>query len=556
MALLPRHQQSHLLLLAPQYRHKSFCAFSLAFPRSFETRRESWSGGGRERPLLLRAEKGRRVVAMAGKRGDVRVFEGVQELVTSLADHIAELSDAATKERGSFSVALSGGSLISTMSKLCEPPYLKAIDWSKWHVFWADERVVPLNHEDSNYKLAKDGLLSKEKRQKLDFKSRKLLFLGYSAESDAYRLYDPDTRTTTVSRDVVFDESFITSAEGATAQPIPILPPPSLPDPPASPVITPSTSHPVPPIQPPDVSPDHALSDSDSDLDVADATPEVDLAPPRREKRIPGWLYSTGQQTYEVGESSRPPQTDDEIFRTQLITAVTMFTQEMQNPRFLAFLQPPLPSQQVGSLDHVQKPVKAQAQVTHTTESMETPVHLTETMKSPIPVPNVQEQCNMQFLLLQVPIIPGQVYSINEALSADAAAEDYEFGLRQLVKTRIVDASRSSNCPRFDLILLGMGPDGHVASLFPRHPLTHEKEKWIASFKDSPKPPPERITFTFPVINAAANIAMVLTGANKADVLEKAFGEMQDSGVLPVQMVYPTEGSLVWFLDKPAASKL
>ncbi|MCO5562959.1 hypothetical protein L7F22_016595 [Adiantum nelumboides] len=134
--------------------------------------------------------------------------------------------------------------------------------------------------------------IPKEKRQKLDFKSRKLLFLGYSAESDAYRLYDPDTRTTTVSRDVVFDESFITSAEGASAQSIPILPP-SLPDPPASPVITPSTSHPVPPIQSPDVSPDHALSDSDSDLDIADATPEVDLAPPRREKRIPGWLYST-----------------------------------------------------------------------------------------------------------------------------------------------------------------------------------------------------------------------------------------------------------------------
>ncbi|MCO5596334.1 hypothetical protein L7F22_050395 [Adiantum nelumboides] len=81
--------------------------------------------------------------------------------------------------------------------------------------------------------------------------------------------------------------------KGAAAQPIPILPPPSLPDPPASAVITPSTSHLVPPIQPPDVSPDHALSDSNSDVDVADATPEVDLAPPRREKRIPGWLYST-----------------------------------------------------------------------------------------------------------------------------------------------------------------------------------------------------------------------------------------------------------------------
>ncbi|MCO5596382.1 hypothetical protein L7F22_050443 [Adiantum nelumboides] len=80
---------------------------------------------------------------------------------------------------------------------------------------------------------------------------------------------------------------------GGSSSAIPILPPPSLPDPPASLVITPSTSHPVPLIQPPDVSPDHALSDSDSDLDVADATPKVDLAPPRRKKRIPGWLYST-----------------------------------------------------------------------------------------------------------------------------------------------------------------------------------------------------------------------------------------------------------------------
>ncbi|MCO5600724.1 hypothetical protein L7F22_054839 [Adiantum nelumboides] len=87
--------------------------------------------------------------------------------------------------------------------------------------------------------------------------------------------------------------SLTNNEQGVAAQPIPILPPPSLPDPPASPVITPSTSHPVPPIQPPDISPDHALSDSDSDLDVADAYPEVDSAPPRREKRIPGWLYST-----------------------------------------------------------------------------------------------------------------------------------------------------------------------------------------------------------------------------------------------------------------------
>ncbi|MCO5557885.1 hypothetical protein L7F22_011457 [Adiantum nelumboides] len=87
---------------------------------------------------------------------------------------------------------------------------------------------------------------------------------------------------------------------------------------------------------------------------------------------------SEGQQTHEVGESSRPPQTNDDIFRTQLVTALTMFTQVMQNLRFLAFLQPPLPSQQVGSLDHIQKPIKAQAHVIHTAESMETPCSMNQ----------------------------------------------------------------------------------------------------------------------------------------------------------------------------------
>ncbi|MCO5555159.1 hypothetical protein L7F22_047508 [Adiantum nelumboides] len=80
---------------------------------------------------------------------------------------------------------------------------------------------------------------------------------------------------------------------------------------------------------------------------------------------------------------------------------------------------------------------------------------------------------------------------------------------------------------RFDLILFGMGLDGYVASLFPRHPLIHGKAKYIASIKESPKPPPERITFTF-----------------------------HDSGVFHVQIVYAAEWSLVWFLDKVAASKL
>lgn len=147
------------------------------------------------------------------------------------------------------------------------------------------------------------------------------------------------------------------------------------------------------------------------------------------------------------------------------------------------------------------------------------------------------------------------MYAINDALSAEAAADDYETCLRHLVKKKTVDISKESGFPKFDVMLLGMGPDGHVASLFPEHPLVHEKEKWVTFIKDSPKPPSDRITFTFPVINSSANIALVVAGAGKADVVHKSLGDDKNTDLLPVQMVSP-EGELVWFLDKAAASKL
>ncbi|KAL5567697.1 hypothetical protein UlMin_024272 [Ulmus minor] len=250
----------------------------------------------------------------AGKK--VEVFDSKDDLAGHLAKYTADLSEKFTKERGSFTVVLSGGSLIDYLRKLVEPPYIDSVNWSQWHVFWVDERVVPKDHEDSNYKLAYDGFLSK------------------------------------------------------------------------------------------------------------------------------------------------------------------------------------------------------------------------------------------------VPILPGHVYAINDALSAEGAAEDYETCLRHLVKSNVVALSEASGFPKFDLMLLGMGPDGHVASLFPGHPLVNEKEKWVTSIKDSPKPPPERITYTFPVINSSAYIALVVTGAGKAGAVQKALGTgSENSDTLPVELVSP-EGELTWFLDKNAASKL
>ncbi|KAJ4900481.1 hypothetical protein Rs2_14432 [Raphanus sativus] len=240
----------------------------------------------------------------------VEIYDTEENLAIDLAKYTADLSDKFCKERGAFTVVVSGGSLIKSLRKLVEE--VESIDWSRWHFFWVDERVVPKHHEDSNYKLAYDNFLSK------------------------------------------------------------------------------------------------------------------------------------------------------------------------------------------------------------------------------------------------VPIPPGNVYAINDSLSAEAAADDYETCLKHLVNTNVLRVSESTGFPKFDLVLLGMGPDGHVASLFPGHGLCDEKKKWVASITDSPKPPSERITFTFPVINSSAHVALVVCGSGKAEPVQMALNK---TGSVPAGSV-SAEEELVWFLDKPASSKL
>ncbi|KAK7293526.1 hypothetical protein RJT34_16394 [Clitoria ternatea] len=246
----------------------------------------------------------------------VEVFSK-EHLAVSLAYDVAQLSNKFIRERGVFTVVLSGGSLIKYLRKLVEPPYVDSIEWSKWHVFLVDERVVPKDHLESNYKLAYDGFLSK------------------------------------------------------------------------------------------------------------------------------------------------------------------------------------------------------------------------------VAIPNVN------------------IHGIDDALPADGAADVYETSMRRLVKSNIIATSKNG-LPKFDLTLLGVGPDGHVASLFPGHPILKENQKWVTFIKDSPKPPSDRITFTLPVINASSNIAMVVTGEGKANAVHSALENDHNHhniAKLPVELISP-EGDLKWYLDKGAASKL
>jgi 6-phosphogluconolactonase len=108
--------------------------------------------------------------------------------------------------------------------------------------------------------------------------------------------------------------------------------------------------------------------------------------------------------------------------------------------------------------------------------------------------------------------------------------------------------------PRLDVALLGMGPDGHVGSLFPGHSLLREGRRWVAAILDSPKPPPRRLTLTVPVLHAADLLIVAAMGEAKAEVVRQAIED--STSVLPVALALRGARRALILLDRPAASHL
>jgi 6-phosphogluconolactonase len=114
--------------------------------------------------------------------------------------------------------------------------------------------------------------------------------------------------------------------------------------------------------------------------------------------------------------------------------------------------------------------------------------------------------------------------------------------------------SRLGTPPRLDLVLLGVGPDGHVCSLFPGHPLLREERRWVAPVVDSPKPPPTRLTLTLPVLAAARHVVVAMMGDAKAEIARQALEEAESA--LPVALVARRAQRVTFLLDGPAGSRL
>jgi len=151
-------------------------------------------------------------------------------------------------------------------------------------------------------------------------------------------------------------------------------------------------------------------------------------------------------------------------------------------------------------------------------------------------------------LLGKVPLPPARVFRMRgEADDPEAAAGEYARTLTE------VFATRRGELPRFDLILLGMGLDGHTGSLFPGSPALKEVFRTVAAVHAAAAAIPQRLTLTFPVLNAAADVIFLVSGAEKAKAVKTALGE---GASLPAAMVRPADGHLRWLLDAPAAALL
>jgi 6-phosphogluconolactonase len=146
----------------------------------------------------------------------------------------------------------------------------------------------------------------------------------------------------------------------------------------------------------------------------------------------------------------------------------------------------------------------------------------------------------------RVPIPRGQVHPMKCGAAPAAAAARYEALLREFF---------GGGPPRLDLVLLGLGEDGHTASLFPGSPVLHEQQRWVAPVYVAEQDL-HRLTLTATFINRAAAVAFLVAGAAKAAVVREVLQGPRDPLRLPAQLIHPVSGELLWLVDEAAAAEL
>lgn len=164
----------------------------------------------------------------------------------------------------------------------------------------------------------------------------------------------------------------------------------------------------------------------------------------------------------------------------------------------------------------------------------------------PVSDPRSNARMATEAFLDKVPIPESQVHPVYRDESARRMAEDYEAILRRFFDQRP---------PCFDLVLLGLGENGHTASLFPRTEVLGEHHHWVRDLF-LPEQDMYRVTMTVPLLNLARRVAFLVAGEQKAQVLRDVLEGPYRPEILPAQLVHPVDGHLEWLVDAAAAARL
>lgn len=163
--------------------------------------------------------------------------------------------------------------------------------------------------------------------------------------------------------------------------------------------------------------------------------------------------------------------------------------------------------------------------------------------------PESNYRMTKEAMLDRVPLKPEQIHRMEGELEPEVAASRYESLLRDTFRLE------GAETPRFDLVQLGMGDDGHTASLFPHTDAIHEMGRLVTANK-VPQKDTWRITLTWPVINEGSSVFFLIGGKNKAELVKEVFTGQRDPERLPSQLIWPASGILTLILDRDAAALL
>lgn len=165
-------------------------------------------------------------------------------------------------------------------------------------------------------------------------------------------------------------------------------------------------------------------------------------------------------------------------------------------------------------------------------------------------VPQNDERNNARMarlaLLDRVPVKKDHIHPICCEIDPESTASRYD---------KLLRSSLPASEPALDLVFLGLGQDGHTASLFPRSPALSEKTRWVAPVHNAEQAM-DRVTLTAPLLNASRFVVFLVSGREKAPILKTVLEDTRNTRQLPAQLIRPASGQLIWLVDAEAASLL